>query len=46
MEYTKSNSYNMIEKFDIKQGNIFFIEDSDKEKFYKDFKKNVEKTRI
>ena len=46
INYSGYYSDNMIEKFDIKQGNILFIEDLDKDKFYREFKKNVKKTRI
>lgn len=46
INYAEYDIDNMTEKFDIKQGNILFIEDLDKEKFYREFKKDVEKTRI
>ena len=34
------------EKNDIKQGNIYLIEDLEKDNFYREFKKDVKKTRI
>ena len=39
--------FNLLkEKNDIKQGNIYLIEDLEKDNFYREFKKDVKKTRI
>ncbi len=46
INYSGYDNDKVIEKFDIKQGNILFIEDLDKDKFYREFKKNVKKARI
>ena len=46
IDYSENYPDNLTEKFDIKQGNVLFIDDLDKDKFYKEFKKDVEKTRI
>ncbi len=45
-DYIQDNIKSISEKFNIKEGNIYFIENKDKEEFYKNFKNDIKKTRI
>jgi len=44
--YIQDNIKAISEKFNIKEGNIYFIENKDKEEFYNNFKNDIKKTRI
>jgi hypothetical protein len=44
--YIQDNIKSINEKNNIKEGNIYFIENKDKEEFYNNFKNDVKKTRI
>ena len=45
-DYIQDNIKSISEKFNIKEGNIYFIENKDKEEFYKNFKNDIKKARI